>query len=214
MTADTLLLYTLASLALAVIPGPTMLLALSNGIAGGMKRAAWGIAGASLGSSALIAIVALGLGSLLSASEWLFNAIRVAGVVYLVWLGVKLWRSEVLDLRTTLAGSQATARSIPQQGRIALLRSLAVALSNPKTVLFFAAFLPQFVDITRPQGPQYLVLGAIFVMLDTGVMLAYAGAGSQAVRWLSRRSLKALNHGCAIGMWLLAATLAAWRRPT
>ena len=210
MTADTLLLYTLASLALAVIPGPTMLLALSNGIAGGMRRAAWGIAGASLGSSALIAIVAFGLGSLLSASEWLFNAIRVAGVVYLVWLGVKLWRSEAIDVGAALAGSSATA----QQGRFALLRSLAVALSNPKTVLFFAAFLPQFVDITHPQGPQYLVLGAIFVALDTGVMLAYAGAGSQAVRWLSRRSLKALNRGCAIGMWLLAATLAVWRRPT
>lgn len=210
MTADTLLLYTLASLALAVIPGPTMLLALSNGIAGGMRRAAWGIAGASLGSSALIAIVAFGLGSLLSASEWLFNAIRVAGVVYLVWLGVKLWRSEAIDVGAALASSSATA----QQGRVALLRSLAVALSNPKTVLFFAAFLPQFVDITRPQGPQYLVLGAIFVALDTGVMLAYAGAGSQAVRWLSRRSLKALNRGCAIGMWLLAATLAVWRRPT
>ena len=210
MTADTLLLYTLASLALAVIPGPTMLLALSNGIAGGMRRAAWGIAGASLGSSALIAIVAFGLGSLLSASEWLFNAIRVAGVVYLVWLGVKLWRSEAIDVGAALASSSATA----QQGRFALLRSLAVALSNPKTVLFFAAFLPQFVDITRPQGPQYLVLGTIFVALDTGVMLAYAGAGSQAVRWLSRRSLKALNRGCAIGMWLLAATLAVWRRPT
>ncbi len=210
MTADTLLLYTLASLALAVIPGPTMLLALSNGIAGGMRRAAWGIAGASLGSSALIAIVAFGLGSLLSASEWLFNAIRVAGVVYLVWLGVKLWRSEAIDVGAALASSSATA----QQGRVALLRSLAVALSNPKTVLFFAAFLPQFVDITHPQGPQYLVLGAIFVALDTGVMLAYAGAGSQAVRWLSRRSLKALNRGCAIGMWLLAATLAVWRRPT
>ncbi len=80
--------------------------------------------------------------------------------------------------------------------------------------IFFLAFLPQFVNITYPQGPQYLVLGAIFVALDTGVMLAYAGAGSQAVRWLSRRSLKALNRGCAIGMWLLAATLAVWRRPT
>ncbi|MDB5828235.1 MAG: lysine transporter LysE [Variovorax sp.] len=213
MTLDTLLLYALASLALAVIPGPTMLLALSNGIAGGMRRAAWGIAGASLGSCALIAIVALGLGSLLGASEWLFNAIRVAGVVYLVWLGVKLWRSHAVDLDAALASSRAEQPAVPRQGRRALLRSLAVALSNPKTVLFFAAFLPQFVDIARPQEPQYLVLGAIFVMLDTGVMLAYASAGSQAVRWLSRRSLKALNRGCAIGMWLLAATLAVWRRP-
>ncbi|MEZ2297429.1 LysE family translocator [Variovorax sp. RCC_210] len=210
MTLDTLLIYVVASLALALIPGPTMLLALSNGIEGGMRRASWGIAGASLGSITLIAVVALGLGSLLAASEWLFNAIRVAGVAYLVWLGVKLWRSEAADLRTAMARSSSQERP---QGRIALMRSLAVALSNPKTVLFFAAFLPQFVDIAKPQGPQYLLLGAMFVALDTCVMLAYAGAGTQAVRFLSQRGLKAMNRGCAVGMWLLAATLAVWRRP-
>ncbi len=210
MTPDTLLLFIFASLALAVIPGPTMLLALSNGIEGGMRRASWGIVGASLGSCTLIAVVALGLGSLLAASEVLFNAIRVAGVVYLVWLGIKLWRSEATDLGSALAKSSAQLRP---QGRVALLRSLAVALSNPKTLLFFAAFLPQFVDIARPQGTQYLLLGAIFVALDTCVMLAYAAAGTQAVRWLSRRGLKAMNRGCAAGMWLLAATLAIWRRP-
>ena len=80
MSLDTLLLYALASVALAITPGPTMLLALSNGIAGGMRAAAWGIAGASMGSCIVITTVALGLGSLLAASEWLFNAIRVAGV--------------------------------------------------------------------------------------------------------------------------------------
>ena len=74
MSLDTVLLYILASTALAVTPGPTMLLALSNGISGGMRAAGWGIAGAALGSSLVIATVALGLGSLLAASEWLFNA--------------------------------------------------------------------------------------------------------------------------------------------
>ena len=195
MTLDTLLIYVVASLALALSPGPTMLLALSNGIEGGMRRASWGIAGASLGSITLIAVVALGLGSLLAASEWLFNAI---------------WRSEATDLGAALAKSPLEVRP---HGRIALLRSLAVALSNPKTVLFFAAFLPQFVDIAKPQGPQYLLLGSVFVALDTCVMLAYAGAGTQAVRFLSQRGVKAMNRGCAAGMWLLAATLAIWRRP-
>lgn len=210
MTLDTLLVYVVASLGLAVIPGPTMLLALSNGIEGGMRRASWGIAGASLGSAVLISVVALGLGSLLAASEMLFDAIRVAGVAYLVWLGVKLWRSEAADLHAALAATAAEARP---QGRVALMRSLLVALSNPKTVLFFAAFLPQFIDVGRPQGPQYLLLGAVFVALDTCVMLAYAAAGTQAVRWLSRRGLRLLNRGCAAGMWALAAMLAFWRRP-
>ena len=210
MTRDTLVLYTLAALALAATPGPTMLLALANGIAGGMRRASWGIAGASLGSSLVVATVALGLGSLLAASPWLFNAIRLCGIAYLVWLGLKLWRSEAPDLRAALAAAPA---GTAVQGRIALLKSLAVALSNPKSLLFFAAFLPQFVDTALPQGPQYLVLGALFVAIDTCVMLGYAAAGTQALRWLSRRSLRALNRGCAAGMWLLAATLALWRRP-
>jgi len=209
MSIDTLLLYALASLALAATPGPTMLLALSNGISGGMRTSVWGIAGASLGSSIVIATVALGLGSLLAASEWLFNAIRIAGVLYLVWLGVKLWRSVPMDIATVMAATQAH----PLRGRLALLRSLAVALSNPKSLLFFGAFLPQFVDIGHPQGPQYLALGAIFVCIDTCVMLVYAMAGTQAVRWLSQGSLRAMNRGCALGMWLLAATLAVWRRP-
>ena len=209
MTLDTLLLYLVASLALAITPGPTMLLAMSNGIAGGMRAAAWGIAGASLGAAFLIAVVALGLGSLLAASEGLFNAIRAAGVAYLVWLGIKMWRSPPIDIRAALAASPADVL----RPRTAFLRSLTVALSNPKTLLFFAAFLPQFVTSATPQLPQYLVLGAIFIGIDTCVMLGYATAGTQAVRWLSRRSLRMINRGCAAGMWLLAATLAVWRRP-
>jgi threonine/homoserine/homoserine lactone efflux protein len=186
-----------------------MLLAMSNGIAGGMRAAVWGIAGASVGAAGLITVVALGLGSLLAASEWLFNAIRVAGVAYLVWLGLKMWRNQPIDIQAALAASPADVLS----SRIAFLRSLTVALSNPKTLLFFAAFLPQFISTASPQIPQYLVLGAVFIGIDTCVMLGYAAAGTQAVRWLSRRSLRMVNRGCAAGMWLLAATLAAWRRP-
>jgi len=208
MKTETLLLFMAAAFVLAITPGPTMLLALSNGISGGMRRARWGIAGASLGSTIVIATVALGLGSLLAASEWLFNALRVAGVIYLAWLGIKLWRSPPPDVAAVVAAPDAAPH-----GRMALVRSLTVALSNPKSVLFFAAFLPQFIDTTQPQGLQYLVLGAIFVALDTLIMLAYAGAGTQAVRWLSQRSLRNLNRGCAAGMWALAATLAFWRRP-
>lgn len=209
MTLDTLAIYTATAFLLAVTPGPTMLLALSNGIGGGMRRAGWGIAGAALGSAIVIAIVALGLGSLLALSTWLFDALRIAGVAYLVWLGYKLWRSEPADVGLALAENRDSA----PQGRRALAKSLAVALSNPKALLFFAAFLPQFIDTSRPQGAQYAVLGAIFIGIDVLIMMAYAAAGTQAVRWLSRRSLRMLNRSCAAGMWLLAGTLALWRRP-
>jgi threonine/homoserine/homoserine lactone efflux protein len=205
---QTLLMFATASLALAVIPGPTMLLALSNGMAGGMRRAGWGIAGASLGSGTVIAVVAVGLGSLLAASAWLFEAVRAVGVLYLLWLAVQLWRSPPLELQAALAevpGRQAL-------GRAALVRSLTVALSNPKALLFFAAFLPQFVDPALPVVVQYAALGALFVAIDAGVMVVYAVAGRQAVRWLSQAGLRWRNRGCAVGMGLLAVLLAGYRR--
>lgn len=207
-TVQTLLMFATAALALAVIPGPTMLLALSNGMGGGLRRAAWGIGGATLGSALVIAVVAVGLGSLMLASAWLFDAVRTVGVLYLLWLAVQLWRSPVADVQATLA--QVPGREV--QGRAAFTRSLTVALSNPKALLFFAAFLPQFVDPAQALAPQYALLGALFVAIDAVVMVAYALAGRQAVRWLSPAGLRGLNRSCAAGMGLLALLLAGYRR--
>lgn len=205
---QTLLMFATASLALAVIHGPTMLLALSNGMGGGLRRAAWGIGGATLGSALVIAVVAVGLGSLMLASAWLFETVRTVGVLYLLWLAWQLWRSPVADMRASLA--QVPGREV--QGRAAFTRSLTVALSNPKALLFFAAFLPQFVDPAMALAPQYAALGALFVVIDALVMVAYALAGRQAVRWLSSAGLRWLNRGCAAGMGLLALLLAGFRR--
>ncbi len=205
---ETFLLFATASLALALIPGPTMLLALSNGMAGGMRRAGWGMAGACVGSSLVIAVVAVGLGSLLAASALLFDGLRMAGVLYLLWLAIQIWRSPPLNVQALLA--RAPGQGV--QGRAAFVRSLGVALSNPKALLFFAAFLPQFIDPTLPQGPQYALLGALFVAIDALVMVAYAVAGRQAVRWLSPRGLRYLHRSCAVAMAALAALLASYRK--
>ncbi|WP_310566450.1 LysE family translocator [Hydrogenophaga sp.] len=205
---QTLLMFATASLALAVIPGPTMLLALSNGMGGGLRRAAWGMAGANLGSVIVISVVAVGLGALLASSAWLFEAVRAVGVLYLLWLAVQLWRSPPQDVRAALA--QVPGQQM--QGRAAFVRSLLVALSNPKSLLFFAAFLPQFVDPAQAMVPQYALLGALFVAIDALVMVAYALAGRQAVRWLSGDGLRWLHRGCAVGMGLLALLLASVRR--
>ena len=126
----------------------------------------------------------------------------------LLWLALQLWRSPAVDLGAAVAGLSGQT----VVGRAALLRSLGVALSNPKALLFFAAFLPQFVDPARAVGPQYAALGAVFVAIDALVMGVYAVAGRQAVRWLSADGLRWLQRGCALGMALLAALLAAYRR--
>jgi len=210
MTASTLSLFCAASIVLALTPGPTMLLALSNGVAAGVRVAAYGIAGATLASALLIATVALGLGALLLASESLFDALRLIGVVYLCWLGYKLWQTPPLAINPSALALQATP--LPLSPGKAFWRCASVSLSNPKALLFFSAFLPQFVDPAQPQAPQYLVLATIFLSIDAVIMLAYASAGRYAVNFLSARSVTFINRGCALAMLLLAATLAAFRR--
>lgn len=227
MPTTTLLLFLGSSLLLALTPGPTMLLTLSHGATGGMRVAAFGMLGANLGAGLLIAATALGLGGLLAASEAWFNALRWLGVLYLCWMGWQLWRATPQPLQDKLASSSSpagldvrrpstpSARSAAASAptpRTAFLRSFNVAISNPKTLLFFGAFLPQFVNPAAPQGPQYLLLGLIFLGLDSLVMLAYAGAGRQFMRLLTQRSLTWLNRSCAAGLWLLASALALYRR--
>ncbi|GGC94618.1 LysE family translocator [Undibacterium terreum] len=208
MLVSTLLLFFVSSVALAVTPGPTMLLALSNGISSGTRVAAYGIAGATLASACLIAAVAVGLGSLLLASETLFNLLRVLGVIYLCWLAYKLWRSEPAAIETGNMDKD-TPHTSPKK---AFLRCATVSLSNPKAILFFSAFLPQFVDAGQPLALQYFILGAVFLSIDAMVMLAYAMAGKRAARLLSAAGLKMINRGCAVVMAMLALALATFRR--
>jgi threonine/homoserine/homoserine lactone efflux protein len=200
-------LFCVAALTLAITPGPTVLMALSNAISGGRRAAFAGMAGVSIASLLLIAAVALGLGALLAASSTLFEAMRGVGVLYLCWLGIKLWR----------AGSFAAAMSpMPSatllQPPTAFMRSFTVGISNPKALLFFTAFLPQFIDPVRPLAPQYSILGVTFAAFDVLVMTVYVFAGIRAVAVLSQRSLKLINRGCAVAMFMLAAALAAFRR--
>ncbi|MFO6421675.1 LysE family translocator [Hylemonella sp. W303a] len=227
MPSTALLLFISSSLLLALTPGPTMLLTLSNGATAGMRIAAFGMLGANVGAGLLITATGLGLGGLLAASEAWFNALRWLGVVYLCWMGWQLWRTPPQPLKDTLPQSSSTRDTgaatamTPDTGsatgstltpRTAFLRSFNVAISNPKTLLFFGAFLPQFVDPGAPQAPQYLLLGLIFLGLDTLVMVAYASAGHQFVRLLTRRGLTLLNRACAAGVWVLALVLAMHRK--
>ncbi len=205
VSAATLLLFAAASLAIIATPGPTMLLALSNGSAQGLRFAAFGMAGAALSDLLLIGAVSLGLGAVLAASNTLFAALQLAGIAYLAWLALQFWQ----------AAPQALPTAPPQQrmtrGR-AFCRSLLVALSNPKGLLFLSAFLPQFIDTARPQAPQYLLLAILFTTLDLALMACYAAGGVQAARLLSRNGMRKLHRGSAAALLVLAGLLAAYRR--
>lgn len=214
MTWTTLLVFAAISAAAIATPGPTVLLALNNGAVHGMRRALFGICGAALSDLILIGAVSLGLGALLAASESLFSWVKWVGVAYFVWLSVQLWRSRPQGLSRGDGDAAASDGDVASfvSPRRAFTRSLLVALTNPKGLLFFSAFLPQFVVTSEPQWPQYLTLALVFTSIDIAVMLVYALGGLHAARLLTASGLRRLNRACAAAMLSLAGMLAVYRR--
>ena len=205
MTFSTILLYAITCFAVTVTPGPTMLLALTNGASRKWRVALMGILGAALSDLLLIGAVSVGLGALLATSEIIFSMIKWVGVLYLTWLAIQLWRNQPVTISVSSTVSNPS-------GRTAFFRSFLVALSNPKGLLFFSAFLPQFIDISAPVAPQYLVLALLTAAMDIVVMIFYATGGAQVARFLTFKGIRRLNQVCASTLLSLAVFLALYRR--
>ncbi len=208
MHLTTLLAFAAVSFIGIATPGPTVLLALTNGSRFGVRRALPGMIGAVLSDAVLICAVAIGLGALLAASEFWFSALKWVGAAYLAFLGIMMLRSKgSIDgaLQASASQSKGMAFSIG-------LKSFMVAVTNPKGYLFFSAFLPQFIDPSMPQLQQYFILGSIFAALDFMIMFGYAVFGSQAVRVLKSEGAKWLERACGGALLALAGSLALYRR--
>lgn len=205
MDISTLLIYIVAAGAVMMVPGPSMLLALNNGASHGMRVAAFGMAGAALSDLILIAAVGCGLGALLQASEQLFSLVKWLGATYLLYLAWVLWRAPTRALRHAPGTAAASASS-------AFLRALLVGLSNPKGLLFFSAFLPQFIRPDEPVAQQYLVLAFTSAAIDCVMMSIYAVGGRHAMRRCSARVMQWINRSCAGMLAMLALGLSLYRR--
>src|SRR5271170_1795854 len=131
------------TIVLILVPGPIVTLIVSTGATKGLRAALVTVAGTSLGNAALLGAIALGLNWVLLHATYLFELLRWFGAAYLIWLGVRVWRS-----------AAGRSLAIPAGNRVHFGRGVLVALSNPKTLAFFTAFLPQFVDPTRPAARQ------------------------------------------------------------
>lgn len=199
-----LLTFAVLSLVVILTPGPTVLLALSNGSRTGLTGAAYGIAGAALSDALLITVAGLGLGALLATSATLFTAVKGIGVAYLLWVGVQMLRSS--------GHIQPLTETAPRKHLTLFMKSFLVAATNPKGYLFFTAFLPQFLAPSEPLLPQYLTLGLIFIAVDIVVMFGYASLGAKAVHLLSARAARVIDRTCGALLIALAAALAIVRR--
>ena len=203
MDLPTLAFFVPACFALNMAPGPNNLLSLSNATRYGFRQSCAAGLGRLLAFMGMLILAATGLATVLHSCEVLFYVIKLVGAAYLFYLAYQLWRAD------------PTAReqqSGPQQGFMALARQeFLVAAGNPKAILIFTAFLPQFIVASEPVGPQFVVLGALFLALELIAIAVYAYMGLYLQQWFAKpRSKRIFNRSCAAllagaGVGLLAA---------
>lgn len=199
MALELWLVYLVATLGLALTPGPNSLLALTHGGLYGARMALATILGGVVGFSVLIALAMFGLGALLKAAPGALLALKWIGGAYLIWLGVQLWRTPALLPGLALDGALPPAFGLFRQG-------LLSALANPKVILFYGAFLPQFLDPQRGLALQFVVMAATFAVVEFLVELSLALLALRIRPWLQRGG-RAFNRGCGVLFVLLGLAL-------
>ena len=157
-----------AALVIAVSPGPGAVLSMSTGLRYGYAAALRAIAGLQIALLLQLCVVALGLGAVLTTSEAAFAVVKFAGAAYLIWLGVQKWRSPPEPIGGDGEGQRVQSR------RQLYAQGILVNLTNPKAIVFIAALVPQFIVPDQPQWPQFAIIGATMVAVDTMVMSCYA----------------------------------------
>ncbi|MFD3502105.1 LysE family translocator [Streptomyces sp. NPDC058678] len=196
---DRLLPFAAMSFLLIVVPGPSVLFVVGRALAQGRRAALTTVVGNTAGAYVLIVAVALGVGSVVERSVLVFTALKLAGAAYLVYLGVKAWR-ERGALRAAFTGDGAAA----QGGLRTFWEGFAVGVTNPKTIVFFAAVLPQFVDRGRGHAAaQMLVLGLVFNLIALASDTVWGLAAATARNWFAQSPRRLSLVGGAGGLTMI-----------
>ena len=190
--------YVFACALITLIPGPTVTVIIANSLAHGTRAGLLNVAGTQLGLGLMMAILVVGLSSVIAAMGWLFDWLRWAGAAYLVWLGWQLLRSPE---------AIAEAKSLPAPRGGFVLQGFLVLMANPKALLWFGAFIPQFVDPRGNYVAQIILLGVTAMAVALVSDGAYAVLTGRAGAWLSRKRVRLISRvsgGFLIGggIWL------------
>ena len=193
-----LLPYILACVLFSVIPGPSVSVVIANSLAGGTRAGLFTILGTELSMLSMVFIVAVGLEAVMTLVSGAFEIIKLAGAAYLVWIGWKMFRST--GRLAIGAGDRLPIGRYIWQGAL-------INWSNPKTLLFLSAFLPQFVDLSRPAFSQIMILGLIVMAVATTSDAVYAVAAGQARHLLTAARVRMVNRVSGVilmagGIWL------------
>ncbi len=201
LSVEVYLAYVLACIAIVIVPGPTVTVIIANSLRHGAKAGLLNVAGTQVGLAVMLGVLAGGLHYIVESVAHVFDWLRLAGAAYLIWLGIKLLRSD---------GTMGNATDVPRANGSFFWQGLVVILSNPKALFFFGAFIPQFVDPSGNAMAQTVLLGATFMLVATILDGAYALLAGGAGKWLSRTRVRALEIGSGIcliggGVWLALA---------
>ncbi len=195
------LAYVAACIAIVIVPGPTVTVIIANSLRQGSRAGLMNVAGTQAGLAVMLLILAAGLQVIVANLAEVFDWLRIFGAAYLIWLGVKLLRSD---------GRLGAPEPEKPGTRSFFWQGVLVILSNPKALLFFGAFIPQFIDPAGNAVYQTIMLGLTFMVVATVLDCAYALAAGRAGHWLSRtrvRLLERISGICLIGggLWLALA---------
>jgi homoserine/homoserine lactone efflux protein len=197
MTLDVWLTFCMASVALAIVPGPTVTVIIANSLRYGARAGFMNVAGTQAGAVIWLAIAALGLQALIAVMGVWFDALRYAGAAYLIWLGIKLLRSK---------GDLAVASDRARPKGSFFLQGFVVILSNPKMLVLFGALIPPFLSKGGNAGQETLILGVTFAVIAAVSDSLYALAAGRAGAWMTRSRIRAVE--IMSGMFLTAG--GAW----
>lgn len=202
-------IFVLMTFVVSATPGPNMLLVMSHGARFGLRSAVMTMAGCMTALMCMMSISAAGLGALLHTFPAVFDALRYLGAAYLAYLGYKLWRAGV----TNPSGETADGHDEPGRSDGSCYRQgLAVAASNPKAIVFAAAFFPQFIQPDLPAMPQFVILLMTFTVIEVSWYLIYALSGHKLSQYLQQahvlKNFNRITGGVFVGF---AALMAASR---
>jgi homoserine/homoserine lactone efflux protein len=198
MSIEVYLAYVLTCILITIIPGPTVTLIIANSLTHGMRAGLLNVAGTQLGLAIMLGVLLVGLSSIIATMGWWFDWVRIAGAVYLVWLGWKL-------LRANAGFGQIGQTPAPRGGFF--LQGFLVLMSNPKALLWFGAFIPQFVDPNGNYVGQIVLLGATAMATAAITDGAYAVLGGRTGKLMSARRIRLASQMSGLfliggGVWL------------
>jgi threonine/homoserine/homoserine lactone efflux protein len=208
MSFETWLAFTAASCIMLAIPGPTVLLVVSYALGHGRRTGLATVTGVTLGDFTAMTASLAGLGALLAASASLFTILKLIGAAYLMYLGIKLWRAPIVT------GPMGDNDNLPQERPLKILtHAYIVTALNPKSIVFFVAFVPQFLDQSKPFLEQTVVLEATFLFLAAMNSLLYVFVADKARNFIRKESVqRTVNRTGGTLLIAAGAVTAGYRR--